>query len=61
MTMILDQKNSIKTYLGQKEVHSKLVKKCQVYDSYVDIQKEIINAIIAKCDGNPLLSITLSF
>jgi hypothetical protein len=46
---MLDSNSSLKTYNGQKEVKNKLIKKYQVYDRFVDIEKEVVTAVIKKC------------
>ena len=61
MTQIIDTHNSIKTLHGQQEIQKKLIKKYQVYDYFKEIEKEIIQKVVRKCNGNPLLSISLIY
>ncbi|CDW76061.1 ph domain containing protein [Stylonychia lemnae] len=61
MTQIIDSNNSIKTYHGQLEIKNKMIKKYQVYDFFKEVEKEVIVEVVKKCQGNPLLCISLVF
>lgn len=61
MTQMIDNKNTVKTYHGQQEIKSRLIKKFQVFDYFKDVEKEVITEVIKKCDGNPLLCISLIY
>lgn len=61
MTEIIDVQNSVKTYSGQIEIKNRLVKKFQVQDFFKEVEKEVVTEVIRKCQGNPLLSISLVY
>lgn len=61
MTNIIDRNNSIKTLSTQDELRTRLIKKFQCYGYFKDVEKEVIQEIVKKANGNPLLCLSLAF
>jgi hypothetical protein len=59
MTKIISHSHPLKTFSSQNAISKDLMSKFQVKDFFVEIEKEFMSAVIKKCHGNPLLSISL--
>ena len=53
VSQILDSKHVLKTYTTQTEVSADLINYYQVNDFFIEVEKELISAVVEKCQGNP--------
>jgi len=56
MTEILNPEKTLKNPLDSPKIRNELIKNLNVADYFTDIQKDVMNIIIQKCEGNPLCS-----
>jgi hypothetical protein len=61
VSQILDSKHVLKTYTTQTEVSDDLINYYQVNDFFIEVEKELISAVVEKCQGNPQLCISLVY
>lgn len=54
MTEIVDPEHSNKTPAESVKMKSEMIKSFNVSDYFIDIQKDVMNVILQKCEGNPL-------
>jgi hypothetical protein len=50
---IIDKKNQTKSYTTQTEVRKELMNYHQVNDIFIEVEKDLVYAVIEKCGGNP--------
>ncbi len=53
VTQILDSKHQLKTFTTQKDLTRDLMNYYQVNDVFIEVEKDMISAIVQKCEGNP--------
>lgn len=56
MTRIIDPAHSNKTPAESAKLKSEMTKNYNVSDDFNKIQKDVMNTIMSKCEGNPLVS-----
>jgi hypothetical protein len=56
MTEILDPEKTARTQADATKTKNEMIKQYNVTDYFNEIQKDIMNVIIQKCEGNPLCS-----
>lgn len=56
MCEIADPKNSTLSHAEATKLKNEMIKSYNVADYFTDIQKDVMNVIIQKCEGNPLCS-----
>jgi len=49
----LDSNHLLKTFTTQSEVSRDLMNYYQVNDYFIEVEKELIQAVVEKCQGNP--------
>lgn len=57
LTKIINPHHLLKTYTGQSEMVKALESKYHVRDVFVEVEKEILVAVVARCQGNAHRSI----
>lgn len=61
LVQILNPQHELKTFTTQSKVSRELMNYYQVNDYYIEIEKDLVLAVIEKCQGNPQLCISLVY
>ena len=62
MTRIIDpDHNKVKSESIQTALRMELIQKYQVYNEFLDIDRELLDKLVQKCEGNPLLCISTAY
>lgn len=61
MTKIINRNKTLKTFTMQGELTKKLEYHYQVSDYFVEVEKDMIQSVVQKCSGNPLMCLNFIY
>lgn len=62
MTKIIDsQANKVKSEESQARIKQELRTRYQTYSDFLEIDRELLHKIVRKCEGNPLVCVSIAY